>query len=240
MYRQLGGIGCGLVLRKEILLHAGNTVFVRPVINRRCHFEISVSGRRRQGPLQSRRIPRILGRLGSFEHAVKKIDQKWDCRQSQRECAERYKNVNRLLTTKMLVLSWIGDSAHHPIQPEVMHWEKRAIEEDECESKMNLAPSLIHHPPEHFREPKINRPEDAEEAATEENIMDMSNDEVGMMDEQIDGSRCHIDPAQSANHEHGDETQGKTHRGREPYRAAPNSPHPIERLNGGRHRDHHC
>src|ERR1700730_1403286 len=240
MRRKPDGIRSGLILRQIILFHSGNTVLVRPVIDRRSRLEISVWRRRRNCPFKRGGFPGIYRCLGSFEHTVKKIDQKWDCRQSQRECAERYKNVNRLLTTKMLVLSWIGDSAHHPIQPEVMHWEKRAIEEDECESKMNLAPSLIHHPPEHFREPKINRPEDAEEAATEENIMDMSNDEVGMMDEQIDGSRCHIDPAQSANHEHGDETQGKTHRGREPYRAAPNSPHPIERLNGGRHRDHHC
>src|SRR5260370_30161202 len=116
----------------------------------------------------------------------------------------------------MLVLGWIGDSAHHPIQPKVMHRKKGAIEEDECESEMNLAASFVHHPPKHFREPKINRREDAEEAATEENIMDMSDDEVGVMNEQIDRSRCHIDSAQSANHEHGDKSQRKTHRGREP------------------------
>src|ERR1700724_2217998 len=115
MYRQLGGIGCGLVLRKEILLHAGNTVFVRPVINRRCHFEIAVSWRRRHGPLQGGGIPGISRCLWSLEHAVKEIDEKWNRRQAQTECAQSDEYLQRLLAAQMVVKSRVSDAPHHPV-----------------------------------------------------------------------------------------------------------------------------
>src|SRR6516165_10338464 len=99
----------------------------------------------------------------------------------------------------MLVLSRIGYPAHHPVQTKVMHRIKGAIEEDERESEMNFSPGFIHHPPKHFREPEINRPEDAEEAASEQHIVDVRNNEVGVMDEQIDWSRSHEDSTQASN-----------------------------------------
>ena len=102
----------------------------------------------------------------------------------------------------MIVEHRIGDSAHHPVQPQIVHRKESAIEEDECESEMNLAPSLIHHATKHFWEPEVNRPENAEKASAEQHIVDVRNNEISVVDEEIDRGRSHIDSAQAADHEH--------------------------------------
>ena len=58
----------------------------------------------------------------------------------------------------MIVQHRIGNSPHHPVQPEIVHWKESAIEEDEREGEMNLAPSLVHHATKHLREPEVNPP----------------------------------------------------------------------------------
>ena len=102
----------------------------------------------------------------------------------------------------MIVQHRIGYSSHHPVQPQIVHWKESAIEEDERESEMNLAPSLIHHATKHFWEPEVNRPENAEKASAEQHIVNMRNNKISVVNEEIDRGRSHVDSAQAADHEH--------------------------------------
>src|ERR1700746_3465398 len=195
VYRQLDGIRCRLVLRKEILLHTRNAVFIWPVINRWCHLEISVPWRRRQGPLQCGRIPGILGCLRPFEHAVKEIDEKWNRRKAQPKRAQSDEYLQRLLATQMVIQSGVGDAPHHAVQAQIMHREKREIEKHEREDEMHFAPKLVHHPTKHFWIPKVDARENPKEAATEKHVVNVSNNKVGVMNKEIHRSRSHIDAA---------------------------------------------
>ena len=102
----------------------------------------------------------------------------------------------------MIIQHRIGDSPHHPVQPQIVHWKESAIEEDEREGEMNLAPKLIHHAAKHFWKPEVNRPKNAEKASAEQHIVNMSNNEVSVVDEEIDRRRSHVDSAQTSDHEH--------------------------------------
>src|SRR5271166_2648429 len=102
----------------------------------------------------------------------------------------------------MIVQHRIGDSAHHPVQPQIVHRKESAIEEDECESEMNLAPSLIHHAAKHFWKPEVNRPENAEKASAEQHIVNMRNNEVSVVDEEIDRNLHGCDPGRSLHPPH--------------------------------------
>src|SRR5260370_37883272 len=102
----------------------------------------------------------------------------------------------------MIVQHWNGDSPHHPVQPEIVHWKESAIEEDEREDEMNLPPGLVHHAAKHFWEPEVNRPEYAEKASAEQHIMNVRNNEVCVVDKEVDRGRSHVDSAQTSDHEH--------------------------------------
>src|SRR5262249_49521917 len=188
-----------------------DSVLVRPVVYGRCRLEVPMGRRGGNRPFQSCRFPRIDRRLGSLEHAVEKVHQKRNSRQAKRERAERYKHVNWLLTSKMFVLGRISNSAHHSVQSQVMHREKRAIKEDQREDEMNFAPGFIHHSTEHFGEPEIDRSKYTERAASEEHVVNMAHDKVGVMDKQIEGGGSHVDPTQTADDKHRNERERKTH-----------------------------
>ena len=66
---------------------------------------------------------------------------------------------------------------------------------------MNLAPSLVRHATKHLREPEVNRPEYSEKTSAEQYVMNVRNNEVGVVDEEIDRCRSHVDSAQTSDHE---------------------------------------
>src|SRR5260370_39022461 len=139
----------------------------------------------------------------------------------------------------MIVYERIGHSPHHPIEPQIVHWEECAIEEDEREGEMNLAPSLVHHATKHLQEPEVNPHEYSEKTAAEQYVMNVRNNEVGVVDEEVDRRRSHVDSAQTSDHEHRYKRQSKPHWCRESDRATPNRSHPVKRLNGRRTGDNH-
>src|SRR5437867_7713885 len=85
LWRRLFRDVVGFPLRVVILvrLGAGQTVFVRPAMNFRQRREISVGRRRRRGPFQRRRVPRIVLGLASLPQAPEKIDDERHLEQRQ-------------------------------------------------------------------------------------------------------------------------------------------------------------
>src|SRR5260370_25548165 len=84
---------------------------------------------------------------------------------------------------------------------------------------MNLAPSFVHHATKHLREPEVNPPEYSEKTSAEQYVMNVRNNEVGVVDEEVDRGRSHVDSAQTSDHEHRYKRRSKTHWCRESDRA---------------------
>ena len=51
----------------------------------------------------------------------------------------------------------IGQAARETDRAQDVHREERAVEEDERQEEVHLAPDLVHHPAEHLGEPEIDR-----------------------------------------------------------------------------------
>src|SRR5262249_44211391 len=69
--------------------------------------------------------------------------------------------------------------------------------------EMHLAPALVHHPAEHLREPVVDGPEDAEDAAHEQHVVDVADDEVGVVDGDVHRRGGPGKTGQAADHEQG-------------------------------------
>ena len=67
-----------------------------------------------------------------------------------------------------------------------------AVGEDEAPDEVNLAERLIHHSPEHLRVPVVDRREDREHGATEHHVVEVRDDDVGVVD--VDVRRCRGHP----------------------------------------------
>src|SRR5271170_2864873 len=132
----------------------------------------------------------------------------------------------------MIVKRRIRDAAHHPVQSKIVHREKGAVKEDEGEGEMNLAPRFVHHAAKHFGKPEINRTEHSEEAPAKQHIMDVRDDEVGVVNEEVDRSGGHVNSAETADNKHRDKRQSETHGGGVANGSAPDRTHPVKRFDG--------
>ena len=175
----------------------------------------------------------------SLENTVNEVDQERHRRKSEAKRAEAHENIDRLLAAQMIVQRRISNSAHHPVQTKIMHGKEGEIEEDERRHKMNLTPELIHHAAEHFGKPKINATESAEQTRSEQDIMNVRNDEIGIVDEYIDRCGSHENAAEAADYEHRHKCQRKTHWGLESNRTTIHRSNPVEGFDSGRNSNHH-
>ena len=85
----------------------------------------------------------------------------------------------------MLVDGRVGNAAHHSPKTEIVHREERQIEKDKSQNEVHDAQFLVEHPAKHLREPEIKGTEERHDASAKEYVMDVSDDEVGVMDEQV-------------------------------------------------------
>ena len=104
---------------------------------------------------------------------------------------------------------------------------------------MHLAPELIHRAAKHLREPEVNRRPDTHGGAGEEHVVEVGHDEVGVVDEDVDGRGCHEDARQAADDEHRHEREREEHRRGELNPSAPDGAQPVECLHGAGQGDHH-
>ena len=73
----------------------------------------------------------------------------------------------------------------------IMHREEDRVNTDETQPEMNLAERFVHHTPEHFRIPEIDRSENGEDRSSEEHVMNMSDDKIRIVNKNIDRRRSH-------------------------------------------------
>ena len=121
----------------------------------------------------------------------------------------------------MFVSGGISDPTHHPTQTHVMHREKTKVKENKGQGEMNLAQGLIQHSAKHFRIPSVDRGKDGEDTAAKKHVMEVGDNEVGVVNEDVDRRRGHKDTGEPADHEHRHKRQRIEHGCGEPNGAPP-------------------
>ena len=75
--------------------------------------------------------------------------------------------------------------------------------------KFHLPRRLGQHVSGPFGEPVVERAEEREDGAADEHVMEMGDDEIGVVHLQIEGHRREHDAGEAAEHEDDDEAQGR-------------------------------
>ena len=80
-----------------------------------------------------------------------------------------------------------GDNPWRAIEAKPMLGGKAKIESYKRQQEVKTSEIFIHHPAGHFREPVINRREDHKNRSSINDVMEVSNDEIGVMNVDIKG-----------------------------------------------------
>jgi hypothetical protein len=81
----------------------------------------------------------------------------------------------------------IRRAPHQARETELEHHVEDAVEEDERAHEVDLAQRLVHRAPEHLREPVIEGREDRHHRAGEDHVVEVRDDDVGVVDEMSTG-----------------------------------------------------
>src|ERR1700712_5420849 len=111
-----------------------------------------------------------------------------------------------------------------------MHREECDIEADEEEPKTELAKLLIEHASGDLRKPVGHCPEEREDRAANEEIVEMRDDEVGVVHLEIDRDGRHENAGHAAHSEGEEEAEDPPHRRLEDYLASSHGGDPAENL----------
>ena len=200
----------GRLLRlKKVLAQAWHTVFVGTVIDGGRPGKIAVPRRRRHRPFQGVGVPRIRRGFWPVAQGDDNVPDKEEGCEAKADRADCGDLIQGLELPQVLVNERIRDPAHHSPKTKIVHREESRLKNMKVRTNCTLPHLLVEHSAEHFREPEIEGAEERHDAAREEDVMDVSDDEVGVVDEQVHRRRSHEDAAQAADDEHRNEGQGK-------------------------------
>ena len=87
----------------------------------------------------------------------------------------------------------------------IVREEEDQVVEQHGQPEMHFPPEGIHEAAEHLGVPEGDRPEEAEQAAAEEHVMEMGHDEIRVVDVDVHRRIRHEDAGEPADGEHGDE-----------------------------------
>src|SRR5207248_4399872 len=133
------------------------------------------------------------------------VDREDQLRRAEREGTVADEAVHREEVPERVVRVWVEYASRHAADAEDVHREERAVERDEADPEVNVTELVAHHPAEHLGVPEIDSREDAEHAGAEENVMNVSHDEIRVVDVDVHRRSAHVDARQAADDEHGDE-----------------------------------
>src|SRR5262249_52771486 len=148
----------------------------------RLDLEVTVGRRRGGRPFQSIAVPGITAGDLSTEEAVNEVNKKDQLYGAEHEGADAHEGVHGLQVRFEERMRWVGDPAAEAGGADNVHRIKDAIGGDEGEGKVPLAQRFIHHAAKHLGEPVVYSREDPENAAHEEDIVQVRHDEIGVVD----------------------------------------------------------
>ncbi len=129
-------------------------------------------------------------------------------------------------------------AAHtHHAKPIERH--ERDIEPGDPEPETAPAPDVVQAEPDCLRKPEVEPRQHAEERAGYEHVVEVGDQEHGVVDREIDGRNGQQYPGDAADDEGHQEADGVEHRSIEAQAAAVHGEEPVIDLHARRHRDDH-
>ena len=110
---------------------------------------------------------------------------------------------------------------------------------DDEEPEMEFAEFFVVQVTAHFGEPIIESTKEGEEDAANDDVVEMSDDKVGVAKLPVEGSGGEHDAGESGDQELKEETDAEEHGGLELQFAAPHGAEPIEDFDSGGNADDH-
>ena len=240
-------VGEGLVRRRDehvagVGAQAGDDrrvgrVFPQRVVaaNRR-RVEETVA-RRRGGhrPFERPRAPGIRPGDPAPAAAPHDVDEEHQHAQAEQDRAERRHEVQLAPAG----LGRVGVNApRHPPQAQLVEGEERQVEPDEEQGEVPQADPLAEHPAGPLGEPVIERPEEGEDRPADQDVMQVGDDEEGIVRLEVDRDRGEHHPGQATDQEGGEEGEHEPQRDFDERTTAPEGGDPAEDLDAVGDRDH--
>ena len=196
-------------------------------------FAGKVIGRRRRcgRPLQRPGVPGIRSGVRTFEvrvHHVVSKDERGDS-------LNHGPDGNDHVPGFPAAAGFIGvDAPRHAQQPGYVHEVEGHVEANHEQPETPFAHALVEHLAGHFREPVVEPSEKAKDDGSHQNIVKMGDDEIGVVQLPVPGSRGKHDSGQTRKQELSYKGSAEQHRRGEAYFASPHGRDPIEDLDPGR------
>ena len=114
------------------------------------------------------------------------------------------------------------------------------VEADEHDPETPFAKPLIHHSSHHLWQPVMKRREDRENIRSDQHVMEVSDDEIGVMHLPVDRDDGRENSVQSTNDKQRKKTHGEVHGGGCNRSSLPDGRNPAEDLYSAENRDRHA
>src|SRR5256714_7061269 len=190
--------------------------------------------RRRGCPLESRGVPRIVACRSTDAQTPEYVHNEHD---TAGDDEDRTKARQRVQTTPAHLRQIRVDASWHPHQSQDVHWEERDVHADEEQPEIPLAQSLAQHSTGQLRVPQIETSPERKDRAAQQHVMEMRDDEEGVMYLEVVRNRRDHHAGQAADDEQEEEPQHEHERRGEPRTSRPYRRDPAEDLNSRRNRD---
>src|SRR6266851_5422253 len=169
-----------------------------------------IDGWRRGGqPLERVAEPRIVAGFCAVGPRRPRVPDEDENGKTEHECADRLDHVQR----QEAGLDRIGgDAPLHAHHAQDVHGEEGQVEADQHQPEVPRRQTLAIEPAGDLGEPEIGPREQGEDAATEQHVVQMGDDEVRVVQLIVDRHDGRPDAADAADDEHGQETQREQQR----------------------------
>src|SRR5271170_2699023 len=111
-----------------------------------------------------------------------------------------------------------------------MHWHEDGISSSQSDEEVNLPPSLVHHPPKHFREPVIRSRKHAKDRRHAHDQMKVPDHKISVVQLNIEHRLRQERSTQSARNKQRHKSNGIEHRSLKANSPLIHRPQPVKRL----------
>ena len=197
-----------------------------------CVREVVRQRRRLRRPLESGRVPRIRAGPLALEQRRDEVDADQHVADRQNRCAGRRQHVQHLELRRVDVVA----ARHAQIAEDELR-DERQVEPDETMMRRHLGPDVGVHAAGDLRPPVVQAGEVAHDRAADHDVVEVRDDEVGVVEVDVEAERGQEEPGEAADEEQAQEAERPDHRRLPPDRALVHRRRPVERLHGRRDRD---
>ena len=198
--------------------------------------KIVFGGRRGGGPFEGPGVPGIVACRRALEHGIEEIADKNKRPNNLEENADGDDEIPDFPAAARLVSV---DSPRHAEKARNMHEIEGEMETDEEEPEMEFAKFFVVEAAAHFREPVVEGTEDGEEDGANDDVVEMSDDEIRGAELPIKRNSRKHDASEAGDEELEQECNAEEHGSFEDELAAPHGAEPIENFDSGGNRNDH-